>query len=79
MSVQYSCDALQDVQLNGTIAGDIERRPNHRWNAVRGDEFGLNAQTLERRVHDKIRENFTVRYARSYSLFDSSRVYSTEY
>ena len=62
LHIRNSC-AIQDVQLNGTIAGDIERRPNHRWNPVRGEEFGLNAQTLERRLHDKIRENFTVRVA----------------
>ncbi len=50
----------QDTRLNGSIADDINRVPNHHFNPVRGDEFGMNVENLEKRLREKVRENFTV-------------------
>lgn len=47
---------------------DILRRPNHRVNAIRGDEFGMSADRLEERLRAKLRENFAVCFGFGYSF-----------
>lgn len=40
--------------------GVVEHLKNHRVNPIRGDEYGMSVAEVETKLHQKLRENFTV-------------------
>ena len=50
---------FEDLRI-GEKEPDLEKPPNHHFNAVRGDEYGMTAEEVEEKLHQKLRENFEV-------------------
>ncbi len=38
----------------------LQKRPNHKVNRIRGDEVGLSAEEVEEKLRGKLRHNFEV-------------------
>ena len=51
--------SFEDLRPNGPI-GRLAKRPNHRVDAIRGDEYGMTSEEVEQRLRQKLRENFAV-------------------
>lgn len=45
---------------HGGPGEDIQRAGNHRVNPIRGDQFGMSIEEIEKKLASKLRENFAV-------------------
>lgn len=52
--------AFEDPRIGGPTE-DVERENNFRVNPIRG-EYGMSAEEVEKKLRQKLRENFTVSY-----------------
>ena len=50
---------FEDSRLAGP-AVDLDKSPNHKVNAIRGDEYGMSAIEVESKLRNKLRESFEV-------------------
>ena len=59
MSYSDFVNNFDDPRPNGAQE-DLVKAPNHRWNEIRGQEFGMSATEVEEKLRKKLRENFAV-------------------
>ena len=52
-------NSFDDPRVGGP-GEDIQRTGNHRVNPIRGDEYGMTVEQVERKLASKLRENFAV-------------------
>ena len=46
------------------LGEELQRSGNHRVNPIRGDQFGMTIEEVERKLASKLRENFAVSQSR---------------
>ncbi|XP_069133814.1 EF-hand calcium-binding domain-containing protein 6-like isoform X1 [Argopecten irradians] len=61
--------AFEDPRIFGP-GDDVQRSGNHHVNPIRGDEFGMSADEVERKLLSKLRENFANLRAAFYKFDD---------
>ena len=59
MTYAQFVENFEDPRLGGSTE-TLHKVSNHRVNAIRGDEYGLDADTVERKLSNKLRDNFQV-------------------